>query len=119
MGRYRVRVDPDALATDQHRAPRAARNVLVALARELDSGTLEGQLRACDAEGRDGTQLAQCVKMYRPQPAGRYGVVLECRADADGFYLAYLAFGERHPSRESGCASVYEVAHQRLHRRSS
>jgi hypothetical protein len=32
-------------------------------------------LRRCDSEGRDGTKLPACFKVYLPAPSGRFGMV--------------------------------------------
>ncbi len=73
------------------------------------------QLRACDPEGRDGTRLQNCVKVYLPQPHGRYGLVFAVERDARGkLRLAFAGFGLRHPARGSRQPSVYRIADRRL-----
>jgi hypothetical protein len=75
-----------------------------------------GQLRACDPEGRGGTHLERCVKVYVPAPNGPHGMVFQIGRRRNGMLgLAYLAFGLRHPERDARHPSVYEVAHRRLH----
>jgi len=72
-------------------------------------------LRPCDAEARDGTRLGGCVKLYIPQPDGRWGAVFNIDIQADKPALVLLAVGERHPA-QPWQRSVYEIAHRRLHR---
>ena len=77
-------------------------------------------VRACDAEGSDGTRLSGCAKVYVAldvEPSGApFGFVFALRTDPDGTVrLRMLAFGERHPA--PGSRSVYERAHKRLHGR--
>ncbi|HEY7962102.1 MAG TPA: hypothetical protein VID29_09290 [Solirubrobacteraceae bacterium] len=74
-----------------------------------------GQLRSCGEEGDDGTSLPWCVKVYLPQPAGRFGMVLQLVAHSKGVRLRCLAFGVRHHPRGSHAPTVYELAHKRLH----
>jgi hypothetical protein len=72
-------------------------------------------LRRCEAEGRDGTRLPGCVKVYIPQPAGRWGAVFAADVEDGTPVLVLIAVGERHPERPWR-PSVYEVAHRRLQR---
>lgn len=74
-------------------------------------------LRRCEAEGRDGTRLAACVKVYLPPPAGPFGMVFRIARDDKGTKLALLAFGVRHPPRHANAPSVYRLADRRLHAR--
>lgn len=116
-GRARARFDEHAwtqdlaVATPEARA--AADHARAGIERD---GAAVAELRRCDAEGDDGTQLPACMKLYVPPPAGPWGVVFQLAQDADGWYLAVIAFGLRHPpaGRRS---SVYQVAHRRLHQR--
>ena len=114
--RFRVVFDDAALAEDlQHNSP-AARNAAYGERDELtsDGGLAPERLKACEAEGRDGTRLPGCVKTYIPDPDGAWGMVFQLRIDTDQRpYLACLAFGQRHPS-SPGALSVYQVASQRL-----
>lgn len=71
-------------------------------------------LRRCDPEGRDGTKLPACFKVYLPPPNGKFGMVLRFVRDDDGLALRYLAFGIRHHPRDSNALTVYDVAHRRL-----
>lgn len=72
-------------------------------------------LRRCDPEGRDGTKLPACFKVYLPAPNGKFGMVFRFVRDSDGLALRYLAFGARHHPRDSNALTVYEIAHRRLH----
>ena len=77
-------------------------------------------VRACDAEGPDGTRLGGCAKVYVPLEAepsrAPYALVFALRTDSTSgrVVLRFVACGERHPSRGR---SVYERAHKRLHGR--
>jgi hypothetical protein len=113
--RFRVAFDDATFAEDlDHSAPggrATAQN-------ERDNLTQEGlppeRLKACEAEGRDGTRLPGCVKVYVPGPDGPWGMVFELRIDDDHWpYLACLAFGLRHPTGP-GALSVYQIADRRL-----
>jgi hypothetical protein len=72
-------------------------------------------LRRCDPEGRDGTKLPACFKVYLPAPNGKFGMVLRFIRDGEGLALRYLAFGVRHHPRDSNAPTVYEIADRRLH----
>lgn len=95
-------------------------------AAERERGRLEGggieltQLKACSAQGADGSRLTGLLKVYvpigdSPPSERRFGFVLGPGRDERGRYLALIAYGERHP--KSGVRSVYERAHRRLHGR--
>jgi hypothetical protein len=114
--RYRVLFDPDAIAEDLEHATKAARQIgEQAVTRLSRDGITKEQLYACKAQERDGTRLAGCVKTYLPWPDGRCGMVLELRVDEHGPMLFCLAFGVRHPQRDSRRPSVYQVADRRVH----
>lgn len=72
-------------------------------------------LRRCDSEGRDGTRLPACFKVYLPAPNGKFGMVFRFVRDGEGLALRYLGFGVRHHPRDSNALTVYEIAHRRLH----
>lgn len=80
-----------------------------------NEGAPRGWLRRCEEEGRDGTRLGGCVKLYIPQPAGRWGAVFAAELEAGKPVLLLIAVGERHPE-QPWRPSVYEIAHRRLHR---
>jgi hypothetical protein len=112
---YPVRFDPDALAEDTAHATRAGQAVAAVLRRELETGRFTGQLRRCDTDARDQTSLSNCGKTYLPAPDGPWGAVFQVRREPDGeLYLAFIAFGRRHPDHPWQ-PSVYQTAHDRLH----
>jgi hypothetical protein len=78
-------------------------------------GVPQNQLRLCDADGRDGTALPRCVKLYVPQPSGRFGMVFRVTQIDGQLRLAFLAFGVRHHPPGSNAPTVYQIAHDRLH----
>jgi hypothetical protein len=41
----------------------------------------------CEAEGRDGTRLPACFKVYLPEPDGKFGMVLALTGDELGLGL--------------------------------
>lgn len=113
--RFEVRVIDEVLTEDLVRctpAARAAIEPMVATLRE-DGAPREWLLR-CEEEGRDGTRLGGCVKLYIPQPAGQWGAVLVGDEEAGKPALVLIAVGERHPGRPWK-RSVYEIAHRRLY----
>jgi hypothetical protein len=113
---FRVTFDDAAFAEDLEHSSPAGRNAAYSERDELtrDGGLAPDRLKACEAEGRDGTRLPGCVKIYIPAPDGPWGMVFQLRIDDDGRpYLACLAFGVRHPTGP-GALSVYEVADKRL-----
>jgi hypothetical protein len=106
-----------AWAEDLLRASVGAQEVAqTARAQFEPSGIPVADLRACQAEGPDGTRLESCVKVYLPAPAGPHGMVFRIVRDRQGrLGLVYAAFGLRHPSPDMRQPSVYQVAHRRLH----
>jgi hypothetical protein len=78
-------------------------------------GVATARLRRCAEQGEDGTALPNCLKVYLPEPAGRFGMVFQLEIDPDGLRLYYLAFGVRHHPPGSHALTLYELAHQRLH----
>jgi hypothetical protein len=112
---FRVAFDDATFAEDlDHNAPgghTAAQNAREELSKD---GLSPATINACEAEGKDGTRLAGCAKIYLPAPSGPWGMVFELRIDeSQRPYMACLAFGLRHPTGP-GALSVYEVADQRL-----
>jgi hypothetical protein len=77
--------------------------------------------RACAGDGRDGTRLAGCAKVYLPlgdRPASErpFGMVVQLARDEQRELVwVFVAFGPRHP--RPGVRTVYERAHRRLHGR--
>ena len=110
-----ARFDRDAWDEDLARASRGGR-AAAQMARhgyELN-GVPVDELRQVQEEGPDGTVLPQCVKVYLPDPAGKYGMVFEVVRTKRGLRLEYIAFGVRHHPRRSHAPTVYQLAHRRL-----
>jgi hypothetical protein len=106
--------DEHAIAEDLSHHPPVARNALDLFRREIDrdGGLPVSRLKRCEAEGRDGTRLAGCVKTYVPWPTGRFGLVLVPVAHPSRpLALRAIAFGVRHPDALK--PSVYKVADHR------
>lgn len=117
-GYARVLFNEGAFAEDTMRSGRAGANALRGARSQFEREGVEiGLLRRCDSEGRDGTKLPACFKVYLPAPSGKFGMVFRFVRDADGLALRYLAFGVRHHPRNSKASTVYEIAHRRLHGR--
>lgn len=112
-----VHFDEPAFAEDISHATAAGRRVAVDARRELErDGVDVGVLLRCQEQGRDGTRLERCVKLYLPSPGGAWRMVFEITRDRTSgeLVLAYLAFGLGHPGKPWQ-PSAYQVAHQRLH----
>jgi len=81
-------------------------------------GVDRDDLRACRADGPDGTSLPNCLKVYLGPPTvegpGRWGMVFVPVRSAAGTYLRYLAFGIRHHPPGSRAPTVYQLADRRL-----
>jgi hypothetical protein len=108
--------DPDGWEEDLARTTPAGREAAEAARRVYErDGIPFGHLRGVDEEGRDGTVLPACAKVYLPQPAGRFGMVFRAIKIDSRLHLAYLAFGVRHPPKGSRRPTVYQLAHQRIH----
>ncbi len=109
-----VLFDDEAFTEDLHHVTPAGRTIAKGERARLErEGIAVRELKACAAEGPDGTRLAGCVKAYLRAPDGAWGMVLR-GWDREGPGLAYVAFGLRHP-RRTWQPSVYQVAHRRLH----
>jgi hypothetical protein len=112
-----VRFDADVFDEDMARATASGKTAAEVARRDYEQagGIPASHLKPCDAKGRDGTSLPQCVKTYIPQPGGRFGMVFEWVIHPTGPHLRYLAFGVRHHPKGSHALTVYEIAHGRLH----
>jgi hypothetical protein len=90
--------------------------------REIEAGQTKLAWKRCEAEGRDGTRLPGCRKLYIPldgegASAAPFGFVFQLAQKPDGALVwNFIAFGERHP-QDRRTRSVYERAHKRLHGR--
>lgn len=119
-GYARVLFNEGAFAEDTMRSGRAGAQALREARSQSEQDGVEVKiLRRCDPEGRDGTKLPSCFKVYLPPPNGKFGMVFRFVRDADGLALRYLAFGVRHHPRDSNAPTVYEIADRRLHGRPS
>lgn len=108
--------DPDGWEEDLARATLAGREAAEAARRAYEQNGIPFEhLRSVEEEGRDGTVLPDCAKVYLPQPAGRFGMVFRAIKVDDRLHLACLAFGVRHPPKDSRRPTVYQLAHQRIH----
>ncbi len=117
---FPVVFDEHAIGEDLAHHPPVARRALDLLRRELDrdGGLPFSRLKRCDAEARDGTRLAGCVKTYVPWPMGRFGLIMVPAAHATRpLALRAFAFGVRHPSTKK--PSVYTIADQRRNTKSA
>jgi hypothetical protein len=113
---FPARFDGDAYREDLRRMTHAGRSAAEIARRDYEANGIPlSDLRPCDAEGRDGTVLPQCLKVYIPPPAGRFGMVFRFAIANDAPRLDYLAFGVRHHPADSNAPTVYEIAHRRLH----
>ena len=75
--------DEAAWAEDLLRASATARRVATEARGEFDTnGVPIAQLKACDPEGPEGTQLPHCLKVYLPAPDGPHGMVFEMSGSA-------------------------------------
>jgi len=114
-GHARVLFNEGAFAEDTMQSVRAGAEALRDARNQFERDGVEIKtLRRCDPEGRDGTELPACFKVYLPAPNGKFGMVFRFVRDADGIALRYLALGVRHHPRNSHAQIVYEVAHRRL-----
>lgn len=114
-GYARVLFNEGAFAEDTMRSGRAGAQALREARSQFEQDGVEIKaLRRCDPEGRDGTKLPACFKVYLPPPNGKFGMVFRFVRDADGLALRYLAFGVRHHPRDSNAPTVYEIADRRL-----
>lgn len=108
--------DELAFDTDVKRASVTGANaVRTARERYEQEGVPTARLLRCAEEGEDGTRLPGCLKIYLPEPIGRFGIVFQLETHPTGLRLNYLAFGVRHHPRDSHAPTVYQLAHQRLH----
>ena len=113
--RFPARFDPDPWDEDLARSTPVGRTTAEAARGHYEpDGIPRSNLKPCEAEGRDGTSLPDCAKIYLPLPNGRFGMVFTIDRRADKPALEFLAFGIRHHPEGSHAPTVYEIAHQRL-----
>jgi hypothetical protein len=119
-GFARVLFNEGGFAEDTMRSGRAGAQALREARSQFKQDGVEIKaLRRCNPEGRDGTKLPACFKVYLPAPNGKFGMVFRFVRDADGLALRYLVFGVRHHPRDSKAPTVYEIADRRLYERPS
>jgi hypothetical protein len=112
--RFAVSVDDPLLEEDLAHTTTAGRAAIAPTIDQLKrTGIPKSWLKRCQPEGRDGTQLPGCVKIYIPHPDGPWGAVLTGDKLASVPTLVLLAAGRRHPV-QPWTPSVYQVAHKRL-----
>lgn len=100
---------------DLQRASDAGAEVARAARKRFETGGVpRNELRLCEAEGTEGSQLPSCLKVYLPPPAGRFGMVFQLEIVDDRAQLRYIAFGVRHHPPESNAETVYQVADKQL-----
>jgi hypothetical protein len=113
--RIPARFDPDTWEEDLARSTAAGSTAAHDARRDYESGGVPiSHLKACEATGRDGTNLPDCLKAYAPQPDGKFGLVFTIDHEADKPALLFLAFGVRHHPKDAHAPTVYEIADQRL-----
>jgi hypothetical protein len=113
--RFPALFDEEWWAVDLDRAGRSGRRAAEAARTEYDRlGVPREELRPCEDEARDGTDLGRCFKVYLPPPIGRFGMVFFPEVVKKKIVLRYLAFGVRHHPKGSHAETVYEIAHGRL-----
>jgi hypothetical protein len=93
-GHARVLFNEGAFAEDTMRSGRPGADALREARGEFEQDGVEIKtLRRCDPEGRDGTKLPACFKVYLPAPNGKFGMVVRFVRESDGLALCYLASG--------------------------
>jgi hypothetical protein len=115
---FPVGFDDDALGKDLAHLPASAEETLRSFHKDMRrlGGIPKSRLKACQAEGRDGTRLGGCAKTYIPWPDGRFGAVFVAVTHPHRpLALRVIAFGIRHHARGSTARTVYEIAHNRLY----
>lgn len=116
LGRVPVAFSESAFNEDLKRTTEAGVEIAQSGRRRYEQeGAPRNLLRHCEAEGQDGTALPQCLKIYLPEPAGRFGMVFKAVGVESRLRLDFLAFGVRHHPRGSNAPTVYQFAHRRLH----
>jgi hypothetical protein len=114
--RIPARFDPDQWEEDLARSTPAGRQAAQDAHHDYEpDGVPLSHLKACEAEGRDGTALPDSVKIYLPRTNGRFGMVFHAITIEGKLHLHYLAFGVRHHPTGSHAPTVYQIAHRRLH----
>jgi hypothetical protein len=97
--RFAVRVEERWLSDDlEHASDAGSAAIGPGIERLQSEGVAADSLRPCEDEGRDGTRLGGCTKLYIPQSDGQWGAVFTIDREMSKVALVVLAVGERHPS---------------------
>jgi|SRR5271167_1139950 len=113
--RFPARFDPDTWEQDLARSTPAGRTAAETAKADYEpSGVPREHLHPCDPEGRDGNHLANCLKVYVPHPAGKWGIVFKVIEVDDRLRLVSLAFGVRHHPKGSHAPTTYDLAGERV-----
>lgn len=114
--RFPARFDDEWWEADIARSSPAGQRAAEGARKEYEDrgGVPRQELRPCEAEAQDGTELERCFKVYLPPPAGRFGMVFRPEVTDRQIVLRYLAFGVRHHPPDSHAETVYQIAHKRL-----
>lgn len=113
--RFPARFEPDPWDEDLARSTSAGHQAAGAARHDYQpNGIPISHLKACEAEGRDGTNLPDCAKVYLPQPDGKFGAIFKAVRIDGRLRLDFLAFGMRHHPPNSHAPTVYDIAHRRL-----
>jgi hypothetical protein len=112
--RFPARFDPDTWERDLARSTPAGRTAAETAKRDyVRDGVPRSHLKRCQVEGRDGTSLPDCAKVYVPHPNGRWGMVFKVIVNDGRPRLELLAFGVRHHPKQAHALSVYDLANER------
>ncbi len=113
--RIPARFDRDPWDEDLARSTPAGRTAAHDARRCYETdGIPRSHLKPCEPEGRDGTRLPGCFKVYVSRPNGPWGVVFKAAFIDGRLQMDFLAFGVRHHPKGSHAPTVYEIAHRRL-----
>jgi hypothetical protein len=112
VGRLTVAFDDPTWNADLARLGQRGAEIAKRARADLErNGVAISDLLKCDAEGRDGTRLDGCVKLYLDQ----WGLVFTPDVSPTGEpRLLCIALGVRHPPVNSPRWSVYQHADRRL-----
>jgi hypothetical protein len=113
--RFSARFDEEWWEADLARSSSGGQRVAEEARKEYEhEGIARSDLRPCEAEAQDGTDLERCFKVYLPPPAGRFGMVFRPEMSDRQIVLRYLAFGVRHHPPGSHAETVYQIADRGL-----
>lgn len=112
----RARFDDAAFAEDLARLSRTGLEACTRARTDFErDGIPIDRLRACEPAHDSGTDLPGSIKVYVPDPSGRWRIVFQIATDDNGSLLSYLACGVGHQPRGARAPTVYQLAHHRLH----